>query len=90
MEYADPTSVLIVGDGNYIVYNDKDLDQVTHIDYDDIPASLILANDVKIDGKKSKPAIFIRMQELLPLRSIIRKKATLGRLRWFFQQPDGA
>ena len=28
MEYADPTSVLIVGDGNYIVYNDKDLDQV--------------------------------------------------------------
>lgn len=51
MEYNDPTSVLIVGDGNYIIYNDQDLDQVTHIDYKDIPASLILANDVKIDGK---------------------------------------
>ncbi len=54
MEYGAPTDVLIVGDGNFIVYHDKELDQTTHIDYDDIPASLILANDVKIDNKKLK------------------------------------
>lgn len=54
MEYDAPVNVLIVGDGDYIVYNDKDLDQVTHIDYDDIPASLILSNTIKIDGKKLK------------------------------------
>ena len=30
MEYKDPTSVLIIGDGNFIIYNDKELDQVTH------------------------------------------------------------
>lgn len=58
MEYKDPTSVLIVGDGNYIVYNDKELDQVTHIDYDEIPATLILANDIKIDGKNLKISDF--------------------------------
>lgn len=60
MEYAAPTNVLIVGDGNYIVYNDKDLDQVTHIDYDDIPASLILANNIKIDGKNLKVTDFYK------------------------------
>ena len=54
MEYADPVNVLIVGDGNFIVYNDTELEQVTHIDYDDIPASLILGDDIKIDGKKIK------------------------------------
>lgn len=58
MEYADPTNVLIVGDGKYIVYNDTELGQVTHIDYDDIPATLILANDIKIDGKKIKVSDF--------------------------------
>ncbi len=58
MEYADPTNVLIVGDGKYIVYNDTDLDQVTHIDYEDIPATLILANDIKIDGKNIKVSDF--------------------------------
>ena len=51
MEYNAPTSVLIVGNGDFIVYNDTELEQVTHIDYDDIPATLILANDLKIDGK---------------------------------------
>jgi chaperone LolA len=54
MEYAEPTNVLIVGDGNFIVYNDLDLDQVTHINYSDIPASLILSNEIKIDGQKLK------------------------------------
>lgn len=54
MEYAEPESILIVGNGDYIVYNDKELDQVTNIDYKDIPASLLLANDVKIDGKNIK------------------------------------
>lgn len=60
MEYDDPTNVLIVGNGDYIVYNDKDLDQVSNIDYDDIPASVILGNDVKIDGKNIKVASFYK------------------------------
>ncbi len=54
MEYAPPVSVLIVGNGDYIVYNDKELDQVTNIDYDDIPATMILGNNLKIDNKKIK------------------------------------
>lgn len=60
MEYGAPTNVLIVGDGEFIIYNDVELDQVTHIDYDDIPASLILANNVKIDGKKFKVKDFYK------------------------------
>ena len=54
MEYAEPTNVLIVGNGENIIYNDLDLDQVTHIDYDDIPASMILSDKIKIDGEKVK------------------------------------
>lgn len=48
MEYAEPTSVLIVGNGDYVVFNDKELDQVTNIDYEDIPATMILSNTIKI------------------------------------------
>ena len=54
MEYEDPVNVDIIGDGHFVVYNDKELEQVTHIDYDDIPATLILANDIKINGKDIK------------------------------------
>ena len=52
MEYSAPSDILIVGNGDYIVYYDKELDQITNIDYEDIPAAMILANTVNIDGKE--------------------------------------
>ena len=52
MEYNEPSNVLIVGNGDYIVYYDKELDQVTNIEYEDVPAALILASEVSIDGKE--------------------------------------
>ena len=55
MEYAEPTNVLIVGNGENIIYNDLDLDQVTHIDYDDIPASMILSDKIKTRATGGRP-----------------------------------
>lgn len=58
MEYNEPSNILIVGNGDYIVYYDKELDQITNIDYEDIPAAAVLANTVKIDGKELKVTDF--------------------------------
>ncbi len=60
MEYAPPTSVLIVGNGDYVVFNDKELDQITNIDYEDIPATMILSNKIKIDNKNLKVVDFYK------------------------------
>ena len=57
MEYKAPSNILIVGNGDYIVYYDKELDQITNIDYEDIPAAMVLANTVKI-GKDLKVTDF--------------------------------
>ena len=84
MEYAAPTNVLIVGDGNYIVYNDTDLDQVTHIDYDDIPATLILAKDIKIDGKKIKVADFYQDSGTTSITLDYAEKGDLGPITLVF------
>lgn len=54
MEYTAPEELLIVGNGDYIIYNDKELEQITNIDYKDIPATMILTEKIKIDGKKLK------------------------------------
>jgi outer membrane lipoprotein-sorting protein len=51
MEYAPPSNILIVGNGDYIVYYDKELEQITNIDYDDVPAAMVLANTVDLGGK---------------------------------------
>lgn len=54
MEYNAPSNILIVGNGDYIVYYDKELDQITNIDYEDIPAAMVLANTVDLNGKELK------------------------------------
>ena len=60
LEYAPPTSVIIVGNGDYIVFNDQELDQVTNIDYDDIPATMILADKIKFDDNLLKITDFYK------------------------------
>lgn len=60
MEYNPPANMLIVGNGDFVVYHDRDLDQISNIDYDDIPASLLLGNTIKIDGKDIKVTDFYR------------------------------
>jgi len=54
MEYNQPMEVSIIGDGDYIIYIDKELDQVTHIDYKDIPASILFENNISFESKKIK------------------------------------
>jgi len=54
MEYTAPEPLLIVGNGDYIIYHDKELDQITNIDYKDIPATVILTRKIKFDGTNLK------------------------------------
>ena len=60
MEYTAPEELLIVGNGDYIIYNDLELDQITNIDYDDIPATVILSNKIKFDGENLKVTDFYK------------------------------
>ncbi|MBO6281771.1 MAG: outer membrane lipoprotein carrier protein LolA [Alphaproteobacteria bacterium] len=60
MEYTAPDDILVVGNGDYIIYNDKELDQVTNIDYKDIPATMILTQKIKFDGSNLKVVDFYK------------------------------
>ena len=84
MEYAEPTNVLIVGDGDFIVYNDLDLEQVTHIDYEDIPASMILANNIKIDNEDIKVIDFYQDSGSTSITLDYAKKGDLGPITLIF------
>jgi len=84
MEYAEPTNVLIVGNGDFIVYNDLDLDQVTHIDYSDIPASMILADNIKIDNNKIKVVDFYQDSGSTMVTLDYAEKGDLGPITLIF------
>ncbi len=49
LEYESP--MLLIADGNSIVYQDKKLDQISYISMDSNPASMILNKEIKLTGK---------------------------------------
>ena len=51
IEYDAPTPILIVADGSFVIYFDKELEQTTHLGYDDTPAGILLADRISLSGK---------------------------------------
>ena len=84
MEYAEPTNVLIVGNGDFITYKDLDLDQITNIDYDDIPLSLILGNKIKLEGADFKIIVFYKDKGSTSITLEMKEKSDTGPITLVF------
>ncbi len=84
MEYAPPVSIRIIGNGDYIVFNDQELDQITNIDYEDIPATMILANNIKIDDKELKVTDFYKDSGLTSITLEYTKDKDVGPITLVF------
>lgn len=78
MEYNSPSDILIVGNGDYIVYYDKELDEISNIDYEDVPAALILANTVKINGPELKMTGFEQDPGMTKINLQYKKTEDIG------------
>lgn len=49
LEYKPPMPVEVVSDGYYLIFHDKNLEQVTYLDIDSNPASIILKENFSFD-----------------------------------------
>jgi outer membrane lipoprotein-sorting protein len=51
IEYKPPTPILIIADGQWLIYNDKELEQVSYVDLQSTPAGLLVAENISFfDG----------------------------------------
>lgn len=48
IQYDPPTPILIVADGTYLIYHDKELEQVTHVGLDSSPAGILLREKISL------------------------------------------
>ena len=56
LEYESP--ILLIADGNSIVYEDKKLDQISYISMNSNPASIVLNSNIRLTGKN--PSVKIK------------------------------
>ena len=50
VEYQPPVPVLVVADGTFLVYYDRNLEQVSHIPLASTPASILLDEQISLSG----------------------------------------
>ena len=50
IEYAPPVPVLIVADGTFLIYHDKELNQVSYIPLGSTPAGILLDDRISLTG----------------------------------------
>lgn len=51
IDYDDPTPILIVSNGTWVMYKDEELDQISHIPLNQVPASMFIGANVDFFGK---------------------------------------
>ncbi|MBT7549050.1 MAG: outer membrane lipoprotein carrier protein LolA, partial [Gemmatimonadetes bacterium] len=67
IEYKPPVPVLIIADGQWLIYNDKELEQVNYVDLKSTPAGVLVADKVSFTngdyqvGKIQRRANTLRM-----------------------------
>ena len=51
IDYDDPTPVLIVSDGTWVMYKDEELDQLSHMPLSQMPASMFIDANIDLFGE---------------------------------------
>lgn len=51
MDYAAPNPILIIANDNWLFFEDRELDQQSHIPLSQTPAGILVSNDIRLLGK---------------------------------------
>lgn len=86
IEYAPPTPILIVANGEYLSYVDTELNQVNHIPVDDTPAAFLLRENFAFDNGELIITGFERAAKAVRVSVVQRKDPLAGELTLAFAE----
>lgn len=86
IEYAPPTPILIVANGEYLSYVDTELKQVNHIPVDDTPAAFLLRENFAFDTGDLIITGFERAAKAIRVSMVQRKDPLAGELTLAFAE----
>jgi len=82
--YDPPTPMLMVADGAFLIYVDKEMDDVSHIDLNDTPAGLLLKKDLSFNDPGVKLLGVHLGQGTVEITATQSKDPAAGRLTFVF------
>jgi len=86
IDYAPPTPILIVANGEFLSYVDKELKQVSHIPIDDTPAAFLLRDSFSFSGDALTVTGFERQANTVRISIVQTKDPLAGELTLVFSE----
>ena len=86
IEYAPPTPILIVANGDYLSYVDTELDQVQHIPVDSTPAAFLLRETFDFESDELIITGFERASKAVRVSMVQRADPLAGELTLVFAE----
>ena len=85
LEYAPPNNLLLVADGNLLIFFDRDIDQVSQFQYDTGPFRFLLSKDIDFSKDMIVNAIE-RRDELLRIKLVDENNPRQGFVTLIFEE----
>lgn len=86
LDYAPPSAIEVVADGHYLIFHDKKLGQVTHMDLDMNPASFMLKKGFSFQNSGLTVTDITEENGIVELTVFKEKEALNGRVRLTFSK----
>ena len=88
LEYDPPSPVLVIADGTFLIYYDKQLKQVSYVGLDSTPAGILVRPQVRLDGDDLKVTQVAHQPGVLDVTVIRKSDPGQGRITLVFtEQP---
>ena len=85
LEYDPPHPIEVIADGYYLIFHDKKLEQVTYLDLDDNPASMILKENVSFEKEGLEITDFSSEPGLISVTVKKKNQPTAGNITLIFK-----
>ncbi len=86
LEYDPPSPILVVANGTFLIYHDKQLEQTNYLDLDDTPAGILLQPQVKLNGDDLKVLRVSHQPGILDITVTKRNDSSDGKLTLVFTE----
>jgi outer membrane lipoprotein-sorting protein len=86
LDYDPPSPIQVIADGNFLIYYDKQLKQVSYVGLDATPAGILVQPSVKLDGDDLKVIKVSHQPGILNVTVIKSADASQGKITLVFTQ----
>ena len=86
LDYDPPTPMIIIANGDWLVYHDSELDHTSYVDIDSTPAALLVKKNLTLNGGGATVTQIAHKPGVLEVTAVKEKDPRQGRITLIFTE----